>query len=150
MIWMIRGTSSQETGWPSRRSRCRVDLTALSKTYGDFYAPAFAIRAGADDLLRDALIGITQVEASLVLGAAGRVSFTVVDSYSIEYHTFKSGRNEDLLDLLAFGTQIDICMGYGDARTMRPMISGQITEVTTNFPETGTPELTISGYDAAF
>jgi len=38
-----------------------VDLTALSETYGDFYAPAFAIRAGADDLLRDALIGITMM-----------------------------------------------------------------------------------------
>jgi phage protein D len=127
-----------------------MDLTALSKTYGDFYAPAFAVRAGADDLLRDALIGITQVEADLVLGAAGRFSFTVVNAYSIEYQNFKSGRNEDLLKLLAFGTQIDICMGYGDARTMRPLISGQITEITTNFPETGTPELTISGYDAAF
>ena len=127
-----------------------MELAALSSKYGDFYAPAFSIRLGNDDLVRDLLVAVTQVEADLVLGAASRFSFTVVDSYDLDLRMFKSERGSNVLDLLAFGTQVDICMGYGDARSMPRVISGVITEVGTSFPESGTPELTISGYDNSF
>jgi phage protein D len=41
-------------------------------------------------------------------------------------------------------------MGYGDAKTVPLMASGLITEISTNFPESGLPELAIGGYDHAF
>jgi phage protein D len=41
-------------------------------------------------------------------------------------------------------------MGYGDAKSMPAMMSGMITEVTTSFPEVGSPELAIAGYDHGF
>jgi phage protein D len=93
---------------------------------------------------------VTQVEAGLVLGAASRFSFTIVDAYDIEHGVFSSEAVTDVLKLLAFGTQIDICMGYGDARSMPRVISGLIAEIGTSFPETGIPELSIAGYDNAF
>lgn len=127
-----------------------MELANLSKKYGEFYAPAFSIRVGADDLIRDALVAVGGVEADLVLGAAGRFSFTVINAYSIEKRAFFTGRGRNLLDLLTFGAEVDVCMGYGDARSMPRIVSGLISEITTNFPESGTPELSIAGYDHSF
>jgi phage protein D len=127
-----------------------VELVTLSDKYGNFYAPAFAIQLGGKDLVRDLLVGVTQVEADLVLGAASRFSFTVVDAYDLDSHSFKSETGADVLQLLSFGTQVDICMGYGDARSMPRVISGLITEIGTTFPESGSPELAIAGYDNSF
>jgi uncharacterized protein len=127
-----------------------MELVALSRNYGEFYAPAFAVRIGRDDVTRDLLMAVSQVEADLVLGAAARFSLTVVDSYSHKANTFKTGRGEDVLKLLTFGAEVDICMGYGDAKSVPPVMSGMITEITTNFPEAGSPELAVSGYDHAF
>jgi uncharacterized protein len=127
-----------------------VELATLSKKYGEFFAPAFSIRIGREDLIRDALVAVSQVEADLVLGAAGRFSFTVVNAYSMQKRAFYTGRGKSLLDLLTFGAEVDVYMGYGDARSMPRIASGQITEITTNFPESGAPELSIAGYDHAF
>ena len=70
---------------------------------------------------------------------------------AIELRAFHTGRGKDLLDLLTFGAEVDVCMGYGDARVdAARSLSGMITEITTNFPEAGTPELSIAGYDHGF
>lgn len=127
-----------------------MDLATLSKDYGDFYVPAFAVRVGREDLMRDALVAISQVEADLVLGGAARFSFTVVNAYDIERRAFITGRNRNLLEMLAFGAEVDVCMGYGDAGATPLMLSGVITEISTSFPDAGTPELQVSGYDHAF
>ncbi|MDQ6891905.1 MAG: hypothetical protein M3167_04415 [Acidobacteriota bacterium] len=127
-----------------------MELAALAKTYGDFYAPAFAIRLGRDDLMRDLLVTVKQIEVDLVLGTASRFSFTVSDSYSHKLHAFKSGRGEDVLKLLAFGADVEICLGYGDAKSTPIALSGFITNISTSFPEGGSPELEIAGYDHGF
>lgn len=127
-----------------------MELATLSKKYGEFYAPAFAIRVGADDLIRDLVVAVSQVEADLVLGAASRFSFTVTNAYSSDKRAFYTGRGRNLLDILNFGAEVDICMGYGDARSMPRIVSGLITEITTNYPETGSPELSVAGYDHSF
>lgn len=127
-----------------------MDLSALSSRYGNFYAPAFAVRLGRDDLTRDLLVAVAQVEVDLVLGAAGRFSFTVVNCYDIKSHSFVTGRGAQILSLLKFGAEVTIAMGYGDSRTIPLMASGIITEINTSFPEAGTPELNVAGYDHAF
>ena len=53
-----------------------MELATLSKTYADFYAPAYAVRVGGEDLLRDVVVSVSQVEADLQLGSASRFSFT--------------------------------------------------------------------------
>lgn len=127
-----------------------MDLKAISNSHGAFYAPAFSVQVAGDDLIRSHLIAVTQVEADLVLGAPGRFSFMVGDAYSIKKHAFLSGRGEDLLKILTFGAQVKVLMGYGDVRSLSTIITGTITEISTSFPDTGTPELTIAGYDQAF
>ena len=127
-----------------------MDLATLSKSYGDFYVPAFAVRVARDDLVRDTLVAVSQVEVDMMLGGAARFSFTVVNAYSIEMRAFSTGRNKKLLDILTFGAEVDVCMGYGDARATPLVLSGVITEISTSFPDAGTPELVVSGYDHAF
>lgn len=127
-----------------------MELAALARSYGELYAPAFTLRLGGDDLVRDLLVPVSQCEADLVLGASSRFSFTVVHAYSTEKNAFLSGRGRSVLDLLGFGTEIDIYMGYGDAKSMPAVMSGIVTEIGTSFPDAGMPELAISGYDHAF
>lgn len=127
-----------------------MELATLSNNYGDFYAPSYAVRLGRDDLMRDFLVAVSQVEVDLMLGAASRFSFTVSDCYSQKLHAFKSGKGADVLKLLTFGTEVQICMGYGDDKSMPTAMRGVITEITTNFPDGGSPELAIAGYDHGF
>src|SRR4029077_19222198 len=63
---------------------------------------------------------------------------------------FKTGRGDDLLKLLAFGAEVEISMGYGDAKSMPVSLSGLVTEITTNFPDGASPDLSVSGYDHGF
>jgi phage protein D len=124
-----------------------MELATLARGYGDFYAPAYAVRLGRADLMRDLLVAISQVEVEMVLGTASRFSFTVSNCYSHKLHAFKTGSGADLLGLLTFGAEIEVCMGYGDARSTPLAVSGMITEISTNFPDGGSPELAVSGYD---
>ena len=127
-----------------------MELSALSSRYGDFYAPAFSVRLGRDDLTRDLLLPLTQVEVDLALGAATRFSFTIVNCYDLKSHSFVTGSGAAIFEILKFGAQISIFMGYGDARTVPLLATGMVTEVGTSFPEAGTPELTVAGYDHGF
>jgi uncharacterized protein len=127
-----------------------MELATLARTYGDFYAPSYAVRIGRDDLMRDLLVAVSQIEVDLVLGTASRFSFTVSDCYSHKLQAFLSGRGADLLDLLAFGAEVDVYLGYGDAKSTPRAVSGTITEITTNFPDGGSPELAVAGYDHGF
>lgn len=127
-----------------------MELVTLSKNYGNFYAPAYAVRIGRADLMRELIVSVSQVEVDMVLGAASRFSFTLTDCYSHKFHAFKTGRGNDLLPLLAFGAEVEICMGYGDAKSTPTALSGLITEITTNFAEGGSPELAVAGYDQGF
>lgn len=127
-----------------------MELVTLSKTYGDFYAPTYAVRLARQDIMRELLVAVSQVEVDLMLGAASRFSFTLTDCYSQKAHAFLTGSDEDLLPLVSFGAEIEICMGYGDAKSTPIAMCGTITEITTNFPESGSPELSVAGYDHGF
>jgi phage protein D len=127
-----------------------MELAALSKTYGAFYAPTYTVRLGRQDLMRDLVVAVSQVEVDMKLGAASRFTFTVTDCYSHKLHAFQTGLGDDLLKLLSFGAEVEICMGYGDAKSTPTAVRGTITEITTNFPESGSPELAIAGYDHGF
>ena len=127
-----------------------MELAVLSNNYGNFYAPAYSVRIGRDDLMRDLVVAVSQVEVDMVLGAASRFSFTVTDCYNHEMRAFQTGRGSDLLKILTFGAEVEICMGYGDAKSTPVAVKGMITEITTSFPEGGSPDLAIAGYDHGF
>lgn len=127
-----------------------MKLSTLSNNYRDFYAPASAIRIGGVDLLRDLEVAVNHVEVDLQLGTASRFSFTITNTYNHEFHTFKGGRGSDLLSIITFGAEVEVCLGYGDLKTTPVSARGMITEISTNFTEGGSPELSIAGYDHGF
>lgn len=127
-----------------------MELVTLSRDYGNFYAPSYVVRVGRQDLVRDLVVGVSQVEVDLVLGNASRFSFTVTDCYSHKFHEFQTGRGSELLKILTFGAEVEVFMGYGDAKSMPIAMRGTITEISTNFPEGGAPDLAIAGYDHGF
>lgn len=127
-----------------------MELAELAKNYGDFYAPAFTVRVARADVVRDLLVAVSQVEVDLVMNAASRFSFTLSNCYSHKEHSFLTGQGKDLLNLLAFGAEVEICIGYGDAGTTPTAMLGMVTNLSTNFPETGSPDLIVSGYDHGF
>lgn len=127
-----------------------MDLAAVAESYAQFFVPAFAIRVGNQDLVRQRAIAVNQVEIDLALSAAGRFSFTVVNCYSHKQQAFLNGFGDPILDVLTFGASVEIAMGYRDHERLPVLLTGMITEISTGFNETGSPELTVSGYDHAF
>ncbi len=127
-----------------------MDLSDASRRLGAFYVPAFSVKVGGRELIYDLAIGVSQVEVDLTLGGAGRFSFTVVETFDIEKRAFVSGYGAPVLDVLSFGSPVEIGLGYGDHSGLAAMIRGVITEVTTSFSESGTPELGVAGYDNLF
>ena len=127
-----------------------MELVDFSRAYRHFHAPAFSVRVGGNDLVRDLLVAVSQVEIDLVLGAASRFSFTLTNCYSHKLHAFVTGRGANLIEGLAFGAEVEIHLGYGDARSTPLMLTGLVTEVGTSFPDAGSPELAVAGYDKGF
>ena len=127
-----------------------MELIDLSRNYGHFYAPAFSVRIAGADVVRDLLVAVSRVEAELMLNAASHFSFTLSDCYSHKLHAFLSGRGENLLELFTLGAEVEICMGYGDSRSTPTTMIGTVYEISTSFPDGGSPELVISGFDHGF
>lgn len=127
-----------------------MELTELAKKYGDFYAPSYVVRIGGSDLMREHAVAVSQVEVDLVMASASRFSFTLTDCYSHEHQTFRTRSVENLLELLTFGAEVEIFMGYRDVKSMPIAMRGIITAISTNFPESGAPELSIAGYDHGY
>jgi uncharacterized protein len=127
-----------------------MELVDLSEDYDNFYAPAFAVRLSRADVVRDLLVAVSQVEVDLVMNAPSSFSFTLANCYNLKSHRFETGHGDDLLELLALGADVEVCMGYGDAKSTPTAMLGLVTAIATSFPETGSPELIVSGYDHAF
>lgn len=127
-----------------------MDLADFSSKHGGFYAPAFMVKVGGQALTQALKIGVSQVEVDLSLGAAGRFSFTVPNTFDLQRRAFVSGLGQPVLDVLTFGATIEVFLGYGDFSKLSKMLEGVVTEITTSFSEGGTPELAVSGYDLLF
>jgi phage protein D len=97
--------------------------------------------------MRELAVAVSQVEVDLQLGTASHFSFTATDCYSQKRHIFQSGSGDDLLKTITFGAEVEVYMGYGDIKSAPIAVSGVITEIATNFPESGSPELSIGGFD---
>lgn len=121
--------------------------------YNDFYVPTSVIKVGGRDLVRDLFLTITSTEVELKLNAAGRFSFTVASAFDWQEREFLGKaalERVDLLELFAFGAQVELSIGYDEPKRLTSLINGIVTEIGTSFAESGTPALTISGYDALY
>jgi phage protein D len=130
-------------------------LFEFEADYDDFYVPTSVIKVGGRDLVRELYLTITSTEVEFKLNAAGRFSFTVASAFDWKERQFlgKAAFEEvDLLQLFAFGAEVEVWIGYGQPSKLgkKPLIKGIVTEFSTTFAESGTPALTVSGYDAIY
>lgn len=130
-----------------------MKLEAFGATYGDFYVPSFVVKVGAQDLVRELFLTVTSVELDLKEKGAGHFSLGIAGAFDWETREFLARKQEeriDLLDLFAFGSSIEISLGYGEPSRLKPMLKGIVTEVGTGFAAGGSPELKISGFDRLY
>ena len=128
-------------------------IAELEQSHGDFFVPTFVIKVGGEDVLRDLYLPVSAVSVDLKEKKAGRFSFTIVSAFDWEAHEFFATQRKqrvDLLELFAFGSPVEISLGYGDPADLAPILTGSITEITTDFTAGSTPELSISGYDGLY
>jgi phage protein D len=132
-----------------------VDLRELDQKqgYGDFYAPAFQVKVAGQDLVRDLYLSVTGVELDLTENTPGRFSFTVANAFDWQKRDFVARQNDetiDLIELFAFGGSVEVRLGYGEPKKLKPLMDGIITEIGTSFSEGSAPDLTVSGYDVLY
>ncbi|MCG6986326.1 MAG: hypothetical protein LJE61_14130 [Thiocapsa sp.] len=130
-----------------------MDVETLEQKHGDYFAPAFVVSVGGDDLVRDLFLTVASVKVDLQEKAAGRFSITVTNAFSWEHREFVAGESEeriDLLELFQFGVEVEIKLGYGEPARLETVLSGTVTELKTTFGAGGTPSLEIAGYDRLY
>jgi phage protein D len=116
----------------------------------NFYAPAFAIEVSGQNLVRKLHLEVASVQVDSILGAADRFTFVINNAFNLAGREFIRIGDRTLPEFFKFGAPVKISMGYGDAAGLDVMLTGIITEVSTNFPSSGIPQLTISGYDHSY
>ncbi|MBF9031839.1 hypothetical protein HKCCE3408_15675 [Rhodobacterales bacterium HKCCE3408] len=129
------------------------DVETLEQRHGDYFAPTFVVTVGGKDLVRDLFLTVSAVKVDLKEKAAGRFSVTVANAFNWEHREFVAGETEDrvdLLDLFAFGAEVEVKLGYGEPARLDTVLTGIVTELTTTFGAGGTPELEIAGYDGLY
>lgn len=127
-----------------------MELAKIVSANGQFYVPSFQILLAEKDIVRQLLIPVSGVSVDLTMKAHSRFSFTIINTYDLKENDFRSGKNESILSLLALGAEIKISMGYGTIKQEDLLIVGTITELSTSYPDSGSPELAVSGYDKGF
>ncbi|SFR65155.1 phage baseplate assembly protein V [Halogeometricum limi] len=135
----------------------QLTFETLSKRYGNFYVPRFTVTVGGEELT-EATGVVSGLTVDSKVGTAAEFTFTLTPHYDHEHNAFQqfeqrdgllwdTGRFEALdFDSLRVGTPVTVHVGYGDAQT--PLVNGQIASVKPSFPESGTPTITVRGYDS--
>jgi phage protein D len=103
-----------------------------------FFAPRFDVNISGITMAAD----VTQ----RVLSVTYEGSLDTADMFRIVI----SNPNNQFTDSVLFspGQTVELYMGYGAELT--PMILGEITTIEPDFPDTGPPTITISGYDKSY
>ncbi len=115
----------------------------------DYYAPFFSIMVGgkAQPELKNAVISL---EIDENIESASMFTMNINERLDMKTQTFKWLDNK-LLDP-GEGEDIELYIGYvGNAQKSRELlITGRITSLSPSFPSTGSPTLTVQGYDKSF
>lgn len=105
-----------------------------------YFAPAFAVKINGARLSDDVARYITDVSVTHELNAMDSFSLTVANPYP-ELRWIQPASAGQFRE----GNPITIEMGYVD--DLRPMLEGEIQNVSLSFPSSGSPTLAISGYN---
>ena len=127
-----------------------LNILQIEKARGNFYAPSFNVIVSGQSLVLGLHLEVTSVQVDDTLGAAGRFSFVVNNAFDITSREFLKIGTRTLPEFFEFGSPVEIYMGYGDRAKLDKMLTGVVTEINTGFPSSGTPQLTVSGYDHSY
>lgn len=123
----------------------------VSKLPHHFYAPAFSIKVGNEDLVQKEMknnVEIFNVTVNNTLKGADDFSFTInnpIDPGAKDFRYFLENRFS--LDCNNPKNQVIISMGYGDRSKLIMIFSGIITAIDVTFPANGVSQMTVKGYD---
>ncbi|WP_010183104.1 phage late control D family protein [Sphingomonas sp. PAMC 26605] len=127
-----------------------MNLEDFGPRHGEFYVPACTVLVGGRDLVRELNLAVTRVECGLKERAASDFSITVASAFDWEQREFLAkpdSERVDLIDLFAFGAPVEVRIGYGEPSRLGTLLIGTVTRIGTSFTESGTPELTVAGFD---
>jgi phage protein D len=127
-----------------------LNILQIEKARKNFYAPAFNVTVSKESLVLDLHLEVTSVQVDNILGAADQFSFVVNNAFDIATREFVKIGKKTLPEFFEFGAPVQIYMGYGDRTKLDLMLAGIVTEVSTSFPSSGAPQLTVSGYDHSY
>jgi phage protein D len=128
-----------------------LDILKIEKQRQNFYAPAFNVVVGTASVVRDLKLEVTSVSVEMgVEGRADRFTFTINNAFDISKREFIKVGGKTVPEFFGLGLALEVHMGYGDQRHLDLMIAGIVTEFSTNFPSSGLPQLTVSGYDHSY
>lgn len=116
-----------------------MTAVSISKLGTDFYAPTFEVRVGGTPVSRQAVHDILSVTYKDALEAIDSFELTI-NNWDENTLTFKYSDG----DQFAPGQRVEIDLGYRDSRLV-PVLVGEITSLTPNFPSGGVPTLTVGG-----
>src|SRR5262245_33542277 len=125
-------------------------ILQIEKARQNFYAPAFNVKVKNASLVRDLHLEVTSVHVDDMLEGADRFSFVINNGFDVSKREFIPAAGKTLPQFFEFGAPVEIYMGYGDKQRLDLILSGIVTELSTSFPSTGLPQLTVSGYDHSY
>src|SRR5262249_37969887 len=127
----------------------------LFKEKETFYVPAFELRVGGSPLQRSVVRDVTEVTYEDSVEKIDSFSLTV-NNWDAEQRRAKYTGPETrpaagsdrapLATALDPGKELPLYLGYqGQSATLRLMMTGYITTLEPNFPQSGAPTLTVRG-----
>lgn len=117
-----------------------MSLTHLEDDYDHFYNPRFEVQLGPLTIREaDGLISGLTIKTDLE--KTNHFSFTMNQPYDHEHGEFVTLADQPVVK----GLPVLLRVGYGD--TLRPLLVGRVESVEPNFPESGPPTVSVSGYD---
>lgn len=125
-------------------------IQEIERAQDNFYTPAFNVLVAGKSLVRDLHLEVTSVQVDKMLEGADRFSFVINNGFDVSKREFIKAGDKTLPEFFEFGSPVEIHLGYGDRSNLDLMFSGRVTEVSTSFPSSGLPQVTVSGYDHSY
>jgi len=120
----------------------------LEHTHNNLYVPAFELKVKNTDVVQKLFMEIASIQVDNPLTGAAHFTFTVNSTFDLEKREFAH-----LSDLFAFGSPVEIRMGYKGSKNnpeLPLMLKGFVTSVSTSFPASGLPQITVGGFDLSY
>jgi hypothetical protein len=127
-----------------------LTIQQIEKARQSFYAPAFNVMVSGKSLVRDLKLEVVSVQVEQTLVGADRFTVVINNGFDITRREFIKIDGKTLPEFFEMGAQVEIRMGYGDRKDLDLMLMGIITELSTSFPSSGLPQVTISGFDHSY